>query len=91
MQTKHKIQLTHAVKVSIQRFDKEMDFLKNEQFIGVDRDTHDKVQGGISAVDEFVFSLFDNVAHFRLTREDIGGYVAEHAAFFGFCVGREEF
>ena len=50
-----------------------------------------KVQTCITPVDEFVFSLFDNVAHFGLAGENVGGDVAEHAVLLGFGVGGEEF
>ncbi len=68
-----------------------MNFLQHQQLIGLQRNADDEIQRCIAPVDEFVLALFDDVAHFGLAREDVGGYVPEDATFFGFGVGGEEF
>ena len=68
------------IKISVQRLDKQMDLLQDNQLIHALGDSHDEIQRRISSVDELVGSLFDNIAHFRGAGQDVAGNFAENAS-----------
>mmetsp|Transcript_6510 Transcript_6510/g.12262 ORF Transcript_6510/g.12262 Transcript_6510/m.12262 type:complete len:200 (-) Transcript_6510:113-712(-) len=91
VKTKHQIQLTHTIKITIQRLHKQMNLLQHQELIGMNWYPDDKVQTCIPPVYKFKISLFNDIAHFWLTWENVGGNVTEDTTFFGFRVGGEEF
>lgn len=80
-----------TIEIPIQRLHKQMNLLQHNQLIHLHRCPHNKIQTRISPIDKLELPLFDNVAHFSLTGQDVRGNVAEDAALFGFGVGGEEF
>lgn len=80
-----------AIEISIQRLHKQMYLFQHNQFIHLHRRSHNKIQTCISSVHKFIFPLFNNIAHFGLAGEYVGGNIAQYALLLRVGVAREEF
>lgn len=70
MEVEDQVQFTDVSKILIEHFHKSMNHLQYNEFVFVLVNNGDKVQWGISFVDDFVLLVLEEVAHFGFTGDD---------------------
>ena len=70
MEVEDQIQFAHIPKILIKHFHKCLDEFQDNELVFVFVDDGDKVETGISFVDDFVVLVLDKVAHFGFTSDD---------------------
>ena len=67
-----------------------MDLLQDNELIHARGYARNKIEGRIPAVNKLVGALFNDVAHFRLTRQHVAGNIPKNTSLFRLGIRREE-